>query len=371
MGSKRQMLANGLGTLLKEEATSSKTFWDLFCGSGAVSWFVAEQTRTRVHAGDLQGFAVLRTKAVVERTQIFPADSLLDWLRQAEKLRTEHRLWPTLAAFEHPRFGRATVERARSVCSAEPAETFCHAYGGHYFGPRQALTIDCLISTLPIQPAARVLCKAALVAAVSRCAASPGHTAQPFQPTPRALPYIKRIWTLDPLEETEREIMSLRNLKANRKGQAEVADANTLAKEVRTGDLVFIDPPYSGVQYSRFYHVLEAISEEVAPAVFGAGRYPPHGERPQSDYSKLSKSARALSQLLETLADREAKVVLTFPTGECSNGLSGAEIEKIARDRFSIRRREVVGTFSTLGGNNVLRTSRTPANELLLLLRPR
>ena len=41
MGSKRTMLLNGLGTLLKAEMPKHDRVVDLFCGAGSVSWFAA------------------------------------------------------------------------------------------------------------------------------------------------------------------------------------------------------------------------------------------------------------------------------------------------------------------------------------------
>ncbi len=44
---------------------------------------------------------------------------------------------------------------------------------------------------------------------------------------------------------------------AKTKGETIVGDALQIAKTLNRSDLVFVDPPYSAVQYSRFYHVLE------------------------------------------------------------------------------------------------------------------
>jgi adenine-specific DNA-methyltransferase len=61
---------------------------------------------------------------------------------------------------------------------------------------------------------------------------------------------------------------------AQRPGTVKVADANQAARGLQESDLVFIDPPYSGVQYSRFYHVLETIADGGRGPVTEVGRYP-------------------------------------------------------------------------------------------------
>src|SRR5205807_1746758 len=106
--------------------------------------------------------------------------------------------------------------------------------------------------------------------------------------------------------------------------------ANVIAQDIKKNDLVFIDPPYSGVHYSRFYHVLESIARGTAGEISGVGRYPSAKRRPRSRYSVQTESRDALNNLLETIAMRGAKVILTFPGHKCSNGLSGYSIQKIA-----------------------------------------
>lgn len=50
-------------------------------------------------------------------------------------------------------------------------------------------------------------------------------------------------------------------------------DANILAKKIKS-DIVYIDPPYSSRQYSRFYHVLENLTTWRKPQLYGAALKP-------------------------------------------------------------------------------------------------
>jgi adenine-specific DNA-methyltransferase len=161
------------------------------------------------------------------------------------------------------------------------------------------------------------------------------------------------------------------------RGRATVEDANEAAKRLREGDLAFIDTPYSGVHYSRFYHVLETIACGDSVDVSGVGRYPPPILRPRSRYSISSESLGAINGLLKTIAAKGVKAVLTFPAHLCSNGLSGDSVREVAVKYFRIRETRVASRFSTLGGNGGLhkgvpgRAARQHAKELILLLQPR
>jgi adenine-specific DNA methylase len=145
---------------------------------------------------------------------------------------------------------------------------------------------------------------------------------------------------------------------------------------MRRGDLAFVDPPYSGVHYSRFYHVLEAIAVGKCENVTGAGRYPAPEFRPKSDFSLRTKSVAALSSLFQKISERQAHAIVTFPDHECSNGLSGDSVVEIARRYFHIHVKSVASSMSSLGGNSgesgagKERAARRQARELILRLKP-
>jgi hypothetical protein len=151
-----------------------------------------------------------------------------------------------------------------------------------------------------------------------------------------------------------------------------VGDAVEVAKTLDAGDLVFVDPPYSSVQYSRFYHVLETVAHgRYNGAFLGVGRYPPIANRPQSRFSNTQDSLDAISELLSALKTTRCTVVLTFRRGSASNGLSGTRIRNLARRWFEVEDHSTVrGSFSTLGGNKQHRDARQRSSEMILVLRP-
>ena len=374
MGSKHALLQNGLGDLILAETRESKRFVDLFCGSASVSWFAAENTTLPVFSTDLQLYAVVLARSVVGRIEAIELTGFSQkWLALAQQILL-HREIPDLdprRSVTAPDFEKF-VENARILCaSIDGVGPIWRSYGGHYFSPRQAAMIDAMIRSLPREEPARTACLAATIASASQCAASPGHTAQPFQPTVGALKFILESWSKNPLSIAEGFLHRLCSRKANVLGHAEVGDAVGLAASLSPTDLVFVDPPYSGVQYSRFYHVLETVARGVAPKVKGVGRYPPLTSRPQSAFSNKGQSLEALRSLLRNLSESGATVIFTFPAGVASNGLSGSVVTKEARDLFEVKEQRVVSRFSTLGGNNRNRSARERSEELILVMRSR
>ncbi|MBV6401673.1 MAG: hypothetical protein CNIPEHKO_01976 [Anaerolineales bacterium] len=369
------MLKNGLGKLLLSESKNYDRFVDLFTGAAFVARFVAENTDRQVWAVDLQKYSTVLAQAVIGRTtQIDSIHLIKNWIEVAVAKRDKDPLWQRAEAhYQNLKQTRKWVLEARELCEMKSKTgPNWNAYGGYYFSPKQALTFDYLLAYLPENKQERELCLAACITAASECAAAPGHTAQPFQPTKTARPFIFDAWKRDADEYTKKNLIDLATRHAQIKGKAITGDATKQIKKLNSKDLVFIDPPYSGVQYSRFYHVLETMARgEKKVKVEGVGRYPSIEQRPQSKFSNNGQSKDALKSLLKKLSEKSCTVVFTFPSGQASNGLSGSYIKKVAGEYFKVSDHSTVnGKFSTLGGNNNGRDARQDSSELILLMKP-
>ncbi len=366
------MLSNGLGELLHREAPSHSRFVDLFCGSGAVSWFVAKESRHPVLAVDIQEYGVALARAVIGRTSAVRPSRLKSLFVAPAQLACQTApYWREANGLDS--MGLCPAEwtyRARRLCSTADSGVIFRAYGGHYYSPSQAIALDALMRLLPVKGADREVCLAALLIAASDCAAAPGHTAQPFQPTKTAGTYIQEAWNKDIFLYVCKSLVEICALHAQVRGTASVDDALAVAASLARDDLVFLDPPYAGVHYSRFYHVLETIARGRCGAVSGVGRYPPPEERPASAFSRKGESRGAFERILWSLSKVGCTVIVTFPAGECSNGLSGQTVLTLAERHFRVECTRVDSRFSTLGGNNLLRSARTTIHEMILLLRP-
>lgn len=371
MGSKRLMLANDLGGILDRECQEASRFFDLFAGSAAVATYVATHACCQVVAADLQSYSCVLADAVLLRDFSLPPEPL--WNK-----------WYTRAVRKYRRFDIPVLQggierrvlRAREW-SATTGLPITGAYGGHYFSPVQSVWIDCLRSSLPRDAVDRSVALAALICAASKCAAAPGHTAQPFQPTETAGRFLEEAWARNILIEVRRFLASICHMHALVPGFSVQGDAAEVLLAAREGDIAFVDPPYSSVHYSRFYHVLETIAQGGCGDVQGVGRYPDQALRPRSRYSIKSESREAVAELFDVAASRGVRLIVTFPDYECSNGLSGDFLQDLAARRFRIDSHRVVSRFSTLGGTSGAsegsgaRAARVSANELILVLRPK
>ncbi|MBN2351774.1 MAG: DNA adenine methylase [Spirochaetales bacterium] len=371
MGSKRTMLRNGLGEALSREIQGAKRFVDLFSGSGSVAIYIAQLYPIPVIAFDLQSYSVVLASAVIARQAPLIWQPIWEkWYRRAFSKYKARRI-PSIN-----KITKQDISAARVWCDNQEKLPVTNAYGGHYFSPRQSVWIDVLRYSLPSNELAKSVALAALIQAASQCAAAPGHTAQPFQPTQTAKPFIEEAWGKDIVNKTKAAFEILAGQFAKRTGQAKIADANEAAKKLKKGDLVFIDPPYSSVHYSRFYHVLETIAQGSCGAVSGVGRYPASELRPRSKFSISTESTDALDDLLKNVASHDANAIITFPDHDCSNGLSGNMVRELASKYFQVREQQVNSKLSTLGGtgdkrgDEAGRSARKHTTELILVLKP-
>jgi adenine-specific DNA-methyltransferase len=372
MGSKRLMLQNGLGERLAEMCSGEVRFVDLFSGSGAVSWHVAEKYGIETIAVDLQLYSKILAEAVLARTTAIDSSGLWTrWLERAMGVRGIKQ-WRGPVRLTHK-----VVQDMRAWCESKSTLPITQAYGGHYFHPDQTLWMDRLRMCLPKREPHRTVALAALISAASTVAASPGHTAQPLRLKRATKHYIEEAWQKDVPTTVETALERICARYAIVKGRGVVQDANEFALSLGENDVVFIDPPYAGVQYSRFYHVLESIAAGSHVNVTGAGRYPPRSLRPQSRFCKKRTSAEALKELLSRISHQGSRAILTFPEGECSNGLSGKAVRECANEFFSLKAKYVDSRFSSLGGRKEptegakTRMPRMPVREMILLLDPR
>lgn len=375
MGSKRAMLQNGLGAALDAAMPNAVRFVDLFTGSGAVAHNIARRFAVPVLANDLQGFAASLAGAVVERTC---ATGVERWARPWLARGLVHTLGS-------PLYGRASAIQnrlaadqvdtlaveARALCAEAPDGTITKAYGGFYFSPLQSLLLDALRCSLPHGRSRSKVALAALIAAASKTAASPGHTAQPFKANATAGPYLIAAWSIDLTSCLLQTLSAIDAQHALIAGKAAVRDAAAAAVDLKEGDLAFVDPPYSSVHYSRFYHVLETIARGTVGPVAGSGRYPDITDRPSSDYSFTTRAEAALSDLFAKIGNSGSSAIVTFPAGAASNGLSGDIVKELADVYFNIVEAKVTSRFSTLGGDRKHRAARQDAAELILTLTPR
>ncbi len=103
-------------------------------------------------------------------------------------------------------------------------------------------------------------------------------------------------------------------------------DANILSSSLYS-DIIYIDPPYNSRQYSRFYHLLENLTEWKKPNLFGTALKP----KPQnmSDYCRVKASVK-FTELIKNLHTKY--IVVSY--NNTYNSKSNSSKNKITLDEI-------------------------------------
>lgn len=269
-----------------------------------------------------------------------------------------------------PHAGRDEIFRRRAVYARSrqgpPAYRMaCLYYAGGYFSMRQAIDIDSIrfaIESTRGLPKYRDWLLAAWFAACSRVINAPGHTAQYLKPNSVAMAArIKTFWRRSVWDEFKDALADLEQVGSEswRAGnEVIVSDALRLVRGRRlsaTG-VIYADPPYTKDQYSRFYHVFEALNRYDYPTISGEGRAVSPDERFSTGFCHISQVEESFIALFEGVAALGVPLVLSYP----SNGLlAGARssVEKVAKSRMTITHHErIAHRHSTMGASSGSKT---------------
>lgn len=230
---------------------------------------------------------------------------------------------------------------------------FVKNYSGTYWSFEQCLWIDALrrvaedYKTSPLYYA--IL--SSLMYAMSYNSQSTGHYAQYRDVTSKSseadiliyrqreiLPYFKT--KFDQLKEQLRE--------NGFNHQVTTLNFSECLNVIEPGTLVYADPPYAFVHYSRFYHALETLVKYDYPEVQHKGRY--RTDRHQSPFCKRTEVNDAFVLMFNKIREKDANLILSYSnTGMISlNQIKALAIESFGIN-YEVSTREVDHTHSTMG----------------------
>jgi adenine-specific DNA methylase len=221
--------------------------------------------------------------------------------------------------------GEAPVLSQERPGADEPFRLVLGRYANHYFGIAQAAEIDSIRAAIDslrdVTDVEREVCLAALLVAAVVCTTGP-HFAQPRQALSlRGFKEIMERRSRSVLWEFELAIRRLPNRHSRTRPFRRVTNVDWLdAVEQFDMDIggsrpaaVYFDPPYSKLQYSRYYHVLNVLIAYDYPSVSGKGRYPPLAHRFSSRFEFNAGSARReFVRAFEACRSRDLHVLVSY-----------------------------------------------------------
>jgi adenine-specific DNA-methyltransferase len=206
-----------------------------------------------------------------------------------------------------------------------PFRLFATTYAGGFIGLRQAIEIDSiryaideLAATGNIDSEQHRWLIIALCYSLFRISNSTGHFAQYLTPkSNNGYRFILKrrrstwgIWrssvnSLTPLGKAEWRMTN----------KAYCGEATSLLQELgechEKPAVIYADPPYTGDQYSRYYHLLETMILYDYPDISSKGQY--RSDRYSSRFSIKTKVETAFAELVAAAAKLDSTIVISYP----------------------------------------------------------
>ena len=101
---------------------------------------------------------------------------------------------------------------------------------------------------------------------------------------------------------------------------------------IKPGTLVYADPPYCFVHYSRFYHAIETLTRYDYPQVGYKGRY--RSDRYQSPFCIKTQVNEAFESMFNIINNRQLELVLSYSNSD-TNTISLIDLLTIACTRLN------------------------------------
>jgi hypothetical protein len=331
------------------------TFLDLMSGTGIISRKLA--TRFPVVSNDANPYAACLTRfqtAVLVESKFNPImNSLRPRYQETfekicglvpEALEVEagflHGDYDETSLQSYINFCDAPISLERFSLSSAPFTMMLRSYSNAYFGVRQAVELDALRSAIETvkDEATKDLLLGMLILVACICATGP-HFAQPRK--------VKSISSFRNVAERRarsvfREFeLALRRVSGRSVPPFLISPITSLDwREAlpqfisdHPGGAVYVDPPYTKLQYSRYYHVLNTLLSYDCPPLEGKGRYPPRSMRFSSRFEyHRGPAEKEFGDLFSTCANAGLILVVSYS----DKGLVPVEsLRKLASENFS------------------------------------
>ena len=378
MGSKREILYL-INDTIDELHTDSATLCDLFAGTAIVS--AAFQDQYNVISNDIQNYSNIFAYTYSSNMHQALSRSFVENVKdQIQKFVEEwHKTFPSyqfnyenVDSYEH--FFKIEKEQQEFINKdfGIGFSLFVKNYSGTYWSYEQCVWIDSIraVAEKYKGTVGYYAIMSSLIFAMSYTSQSTGHFAQYRDITKSnandILLYRKKsVFSL--FEKKLEELVLLNLTNKDHKVTIKSLDYLDCLRIVPEESIVYADPPYSAVHYSRFYHVIETLVKYDHPHLEYKGRY--RDDRHQSPFDKRKEVANAFQLLFKAIDERKSHLILSYS----DNGLLSREelLEigyKTLGTLYDISMKEKRYIHSKMGRSD---KSRLEVNELLFSFRRR
>lgn len=359
MGSKSSLLKYLVDAI--NEIYDGENVCDLFAGTSVLSGALGHGVN--MHANDIQQYSAVLAKTYLGNYNWNEFENIIDDIITAAQRHVDnvHELYPDLnfqydANVDLNEFNAIEQQQQDLIYfDFEDVEhhLFIKNYSGTYWSFEQCLWIDALrvvaeeYSTEPVYNP--IL--ASLMFAMAYNAQSTGHYAQYRDANNLASMNDIIIYRNKEIAPYFRKKLTelIHSLGRNDFNHTITSlDYRECLDIIPEGTLVYADPPYAFVHYSRFYHAIETLIRYDYPEVLHKGRY--RTDRHQSPFCKRTEVVSAFEVMFQKIKQKQSKLVLSYSN---TGMISLEKIMEIAKEvlgtGYIVYSKALDYTHSTMG----------------------
>lgn len=335
MGSKRNLIDFVIQSINQVMEPKDSRLYDLFGGTAVVS--AAFRNIIPVTCNDIQIYTSVLAKTYLENKEWnqFPEDFIQKTINEIssrieEKINTYGFKFSYDQGINFNQF--LELEKNQKLLIEEnfndEFHLFTKYYSGTYLSYNQCIEIDSIISILHSERIKNSflfnLCLSSLMFAMAYTTIGTGHYAQYREPEEGNMEDILIYRTRKVLPLFQKKLNELIEY-FNQIGATEFQHNYTtndyleILDNLEENAIVYADPPYQFVHYSRFYHLIETLVRYDYPEIGHKGRY--RKDRHQSPFCQKSNVEKAFIEMFERINNRRAKLLLSYS----NNGMISLE----------------------------------------------
>lgn len=321
MGSKREILCY-IDKAVEELQVDSSCFCDLFSGTAVVS--AAFLDKFDVISNDIQQYSSVF--AYTYSANI--AENVNKNFREIVVGKAERLVNEFYAKYPQYQFDYSEIRDYDDLTDIENRQQrliedkfdlgfslFAKNYSGTYWSYEQCVWIDSIRAVAEDYKDSEgyYAILSALIFAMSYTSQSTGHFAQYRDVTRQNVEDILLYRRKDILSLFVKKLDELISLLCTTPAHTVTVtslDYKDCLRIVPDNSIVYADPPYSAVHYSRFYHVIETLVRYDHPHLEYKGRY--RDDRHQSPFDKRKEVINAFQSLFREVDERKSHLILSY-----------------------------------------------------------
>ena len=321
MGSKRELL-DFIISSINDLDIESNWFCDLFSGTSVVGCSLKDEYNVQIN--DIQIYTSIFANTYLPNINKLINSTELEKIKDRVLFYVDefYRKYPDLifdynSIDNYEKLTKLEIQQQNLIYSNFEIgfHLFVKYYSGTYWSYTQCVWIDSIRAVAEEYKGKSdyYIILSSLIYAMSYTSQSTGHFAQ-FRDVTESnmhdimLYRIRDIWTY--FEKKFLEILNMVDVEATNRYTITTLDYLDCLRLIERNTIVYADPPYSSVHYSRFYHAIETLIRYDYPNVKYKGRY--REDRQQSPFGKKTEVKNAFGKLFKGVKNKNSHLILSY-----------------------------------------------------------